>query len=798
MSRNLPSRDIGLSAGIATNITPSAVIGTFLREAKNIDGYSLFRGIGKVPGSDRVSDDHGAAVASLHQFEFTDLDLVRKRHQLSLSGGTLRLINANKSLTTLDTGFTDEPLVGEAMLDRFYLTGPNQRGLETGGVKYDGTNVRPWGILAPGQEITTLVAIDDDSSWSAGTDTAISASTVSKDGDGSLQVDKTGTSGTSASATRSGLSLDLDADAGDDTVLIWVFLPYGSFQALATSGTAVEIALGTSGLTNADLHQYTLGEVQPGWNLLSMVVSSPDDTDGSGATTSNITDLRVQFNTSASSKTLSGVRFDRLYTTDEGKPTAAVGSAGNLSGTKTYRVTFVDENGVESNAGLTSDPVTTDGDQVDLTDIPVSSNPGVIARRIYRDDSSDKVWRFVSEIFDNVTTTFTDDVGGSSLELTTPPIEGDGDIDHTPPGRMVDTVKHQNRIVGISAEDEFTLIITEANLPEAARIVDQIQLEERLRHLEGHSLGTLIYGQDKLFLLTGDGSSRAFRVDEVNPELGTDGRRTVVRQKGINITAREGELYGISHPSDPWLINSPVLDQWRDIADREDSFFIHDRGRFRIVAFGKSSSGGAYDTVWVLQYGTRAQQQITGEGSGVDPLDVRNGVWWKLELPGSIDPQCAEIVERTPEEPELWVGGGDGYVYHLQPASGTIDWATALTTSAVSAEFETWEVPLGDSAGSRGTPRFLQFNAEASVASTWTITVTLLDDADGRTVASTSFNVTIGPGADPQIVPIPGLRARAEWCRIKFSNANAGEDGIFRPPLRLFYIPRVDFRGPRD
>src|SRR5262245_52808076 len=109
--RNLPSRKIDLSGGVVSNVRGDDTTQRALRVAQNVDCFDEFRSLGKVPGSTRVSNSHGAAVVGLHHFEFTDLDGVRKRHQLSLaSDGTLRRIESDLSLTSLQTGFASEQL----------------------------------------------------------------------------------------------------------------------------------------------------------------------------------------------------------------------------------------------------------------------------------------------------------------------------------------------------------------------------------------------------------------------------------------------------------------------------------------------------------------------------------------------------------------------------------------------------------------------------------------------------------------------------------------------------------------
>ena len=59
--RNLPSHIFSLLGGLNTNFQPESVAGKGLLIAQNVDGFTIFRGLGKVPGSSRKSADHGSA-----------------------------------------------------------------------------------------------------------------------------------------------------------------------------------------------------------------------------------------------------------------------------------------------------------------------------------------------------------------------------------------------------------------------------------------------------------------------------------------------------------------------------------------------------------------------------------------------------------------------------------------------------------------------------------------------------------------------------------------------------------------
>ena len=159
-------------------------------------------------------------------------------------------------------------------------------------------------------------------------------------------------------------------------------------------------------------------------------------------------------------------------------------------------------------------------------------------------------------------------------------------------------------------------------------------------------------------------------------------------------------------------------------------------------------------------------------------------------------PQCAALVERTADSPELWIGANDGFVYWIQNTAAT-SWANTASTEAVNAQFETQAVPLGAGPGSRGEPRYVQIEASTSAQSVWTMTVTVLSDAEGATIGTVSRTVTLPAGNSSPIVPVPKMGVRGSWAKIKLTNATTGGNGVIKK-IRLYYVPRGDFRGPRS
>lgn len=100
-----------------------------------------------------------------------------------------------------------------------------------------------------------------------------------------------------------------------------------------------------------------------------------------------------------------------------GNLTAAVGSAGVLTGAYYYTQTFVTALGETAPWPGTATVVNPSSQQVNLTAIPLGP-AGTIARRIYRTPATPvdpKDYRFAAEIADNTTTAYTDNLADGSL-----------------------------------------------------------------------------------------------------------------------------------------------------------------------------------------------------------------------------------------------------------------------------------------------------------------------------------------------------------------------------------------------
>jgi hypothetical protein len=139
-------------------------------------------------------------------------------------------------------------------------------------------------------------------------------------------------------------------------------------------------------------------------------------------------------------------------------PTVAVNPApGNLNGTYRYAVTFVTADG-ESECGAETGPISPANQQVNLTNIPISTSSKVTARRIYRTAAAaaDIVLKqLVVTINDNTTTTYTDNVADGSLGASVPRIDTTGAVIYRNSARIA-SASQTTTVFGFNANPNNT------------------------------------------------------------------------------------------------------------------------------------------------------------------------------------------------------------------------------------------------------------------------------------------------------------------------------------------------------
>ncbi len=115
-----------------------------------------------------------------------------------------------------------------------------------------------------------------------------------------------------------------------------------------------------------------------------------------------------------------GVNFDQVVAPPDQMVITLVDGAGNVNnGEHFYQVTYYSDVGeTEQDSGANSVTTVTASGKVDITSIPISSDPRAIGRRLYRtprNDEQSENSKLLVQIADNTTTVYQDNINDSSL-----------------------------------------------------------------------------------------------------------------------------------------------------------------------------------------------------------------------------------------------------------------------------------------------------------------------------------------------------------------------------------------------
>lgn len=132
----------------------------------------------------------------------------------------------------------------------------------------------------------------------------------------------------------------------------------------------------------------------------------------------------VKFTIDAAAAVQAQIIVDYLRLEKAGPTTADSTVAGLPSGTYYYRVTFVTNDGWESDPSVTSDAVVVVLEKVTLTNIPVPGSARIASKKIYRLGGTSAEWRLLTTLYDKSTTTYTDNTADINLGDLQDIIEG--------------------------------------------------------------------------------------------------------------------------------------------------------------------------------------------------------------------------------------------------------------------------------------------------------------------------------------------------------------------------------------
>ena len=798
----IPYVDIKTLAGLFTKGSEEAVHDVSLRTAKNVDFFTQYGAIGKTPGTSNVLNTvytESSVVKPISWMGFykaADLDGQILRHVIVAAGTKLHRITGTAPTATLTalTGaglpITETRLSGvfatNTLFDDFMLItnmDPYLIGKGNTLVKYDGAQIQKWGVLAPGTKETTVETFADSKTFTASGGTASNETTTTRDGT-AVKFSKTSTTQANGDLSKAVTSFSVSTTI-PDRARVSLYIPRGELENFDQTA-AVQIFVGSNGdLVN---HFYTftfgIGELVEGWNDLLLDFTSPTATTGSpNASALNFIQLRV--NSDAVTDLISNVRWDKFIAYDTGAPTSANGTGATISaetvfphaGVYSWKVTYVTKYGHESNASpasadltITSTVGTLGRATVSLTNLPVSNDPQVISRKIYRTVNGGTIHLFVATVNDNETTTYTDSTADTALGQTSPPIAGDLNDDNSPPplGGITKTWKRTVFIAGDPAAPN-TLYFSEDSEPESFPTLNAVTFDDRITGMYETYSGFVIETETGKWQATGDNPDFSF--NKILNKLGNVGRRAVGETKimGWSVDRDGMRLYDLNNPQ-------KISEQIRDKFDTEFSqanmefiFTGHSRRHNCIVLFAQNDSGD-YVHSYVYQY-------------PVD--DILKGQWWQLDLPDSFNPQCVEEMEDTDGDTHLWAGDENGMIYELfdqgvkrfqLAAGGTYEVITTVMTTKYFRLGDLGEETEGVTG--RAAPRFIEIRHDGDAA-TWDV---LIETAQGpnQTTATSSatVNVVFAAGEDCRRYPVPHTLQPGDYVRLTFTNDDEGVGSV--------------------
>ena len=403
---------------------------------------------------------------------------------------------------------------------------------------------------------------------------------------------------------------------------------------------------------------------------------------------------------------------------------------------------------------------------IELSNLPVSTDEQVIARRIYRTVADGAIHLFVDQIYDNVTTTFSDTVPDLGLSSTSAPEAGDLNDDNSPPPKagIVKVWKRTVFLAGLPDRPE-TVVFSEDDEPESFPTLNEVTLNSKITAIYETYSGLVIDTELGKWQVAGDNPD--FKFDPLIRNIGCVGRRAAgeTRISGYSVDREGMRLYDLNNPL---KISEVIRDKFDSSFNKQNIELIHtlsSKDRNAIIMFVPDANGDYKDNNYVYQYA----QDV-----------VEQGWWWQLVLPTTINPLCTVELEDTDGDFHIYMGGDDGMIYELFDAAAT-SWAlvNGSTEAIVSRLTTPYERPgnlqLADPEGNTGRfmPRLMELRVTGD-ATTWTALVETANAGDQPTAsASATITFTFATNERRLVLPVPMTRA-GDYCRITLTNSQAG------------------------
>lgn len=351
-------------------------------------------------------------------------------------------------------------------------------------------------------------------------------------------------------------------------------------------------------------------------------------------------------------------------TTPAAAPSAAAGGAGLLTGSYRWLVTFAIMSGArvvtESGPSESTAAVTLATQQGALSSIPVSSQPGVNARRIYRTLNGGEDFYFVDTIADNVTTTYNDnttDEEAAAGDLLDP------DLGAAPGSTTADYIEEivawKDRLWALSHNEPDAIRYTGLGLAYAWAATRQVSAKPVGEDLAGGTgfiprRNELGVGKRRRFMKIIGNDETDFEVLGVSDEVGiwSPESRVVVRDTGY-FQAEDGVYeYG---PNGLKPLSRDKVHPWFT----SDDFF--NRAMFP-YSFGHYNQLLDGYQLWLAAAGSEVIDRWVF-------LDLKTKNWYGPHRTAAFQANCAAVFEDNDGLVVPVVGDADGQVWRMNQPS---------------------------------------------------------------------------------------------------------------------------------
>jgi hypothetical protein len=588
----------------------------------------------------------------------------------------------------------------------------------------------------------------------------------------------------------------------EDRAKMQVFIPRDSYRLLATSGRCISVYVGSDSTLASNYFRYDfqIGRLFEGWNTLVFDFSTfPDGefgtTVGNDIDDDNLASIRFEILTDNASDTPT-VYWDEFVSLDQGAPVPTFGTPGDTIFNRTdsslwsYKITFVDDAGFESNAGPESVVAnnttgSTNYGAIELADMPISKNPSVVKRLLYRTVASGSEFLFLGTLNDNVTTTFSDTTSDVGLGTGTPPILGDLIFDNSPPpSGGIALIWKRTAFVAGDPLNPTILAYSRFDLPQAFPIQNAIEFDERITGMFKTYLGVVITTETSYWRVIGDNPD--YTVDKVIEGFGGVGPRGVGTGREVGWAVdRDGlRLYDLRET----IKISEVIRDRIDAFNKttlEQTHTVHSRKDNGIFWFNKDAEG-VFSDIYFYQY-------------MID--EVRTG-WYSQIVPNPASFNIQHIWEAEDDNGDFKIyAATTGGMVHEMLSPDSLNWLDdagrdrAITMTVQTAFLRLGAMPEAynmTGATGRIIPRYIELRIKENTgaAHTWTVTVDTSDSASENATLRATQDLTFDFLAGQSLMRLPTQDLTpGEYMRIRLVNSEKNKD-LQIMGIKLYYMVR--------